>query len=96
MTARKLKKIWKTSFLVIALLGGLCIFQVSSFTYYAHQLTSLNSQNKLLGEENSFIKLQLTNKEPVFELEKLAKDLNFEKISQIQYIKATKGPVAAK
>ncbi len=96
MTTKKLKKIWKTSFFVIALLGGLCIFQVSSFTYYAHQLTSLKNQNKFLSEENSFMKLQLTNKEPLFELEKLAKDLNFEKISQIQYIKAAKGPVVAK
>ena len=96
MPKEKFNKIWKLSIFITVLLGGIYIFQISNLTYYACKLTSLKNQHERLREENSFIRLEVSNKEPLFELEKLAEDLNFEKISQVQYIKATKGPVASK
>ncbi|MCD5396214.1 MAG: cell division protein FtsL [Candidatus Pacebacteria bacterium] len=96
MTKGKLKKFWRVSIFIVILLGGLYIFQVSNLTFYAYQLTLLKKEAKTLDEENSSLQLELTSRHPLFRIEELAKDLNFEKISQIQYIKAEEGPVVVK
>jgi hypothetical protein len=59
-------------------------------------LNLLEKKQKTLAEENLFLKLQITKKDSLSNIDELAKDLNFERIAKIQYIKASKGPVAAR
>lgn len=94
MTKRTIKKLWKISILVAILLCLVYIVQVCNLTCYAKKLTVLEQKKSTLSEEKAKLEIGLNSKEPTFEIEKLAKDYQFEKISKIRYIEASKGLAA--
>lgn len=96
MTKNKLKKIWKISFLGAGILFFLYCFQVSNLNYQSYQLTNFKKQKETLTYKITQKQLEITQKEPIFQMEELAKNLNFEKILTIQYIKTPPGRVVIK
>lgn len=96
MASDLLKRFWLFSFVLLVFLCGFYIFQVNSI---ASDLSFVEKEGKKLKEletENENLQVEFTRVTSLENLENKVSELNFEKVTEISYLKALETWVAIK
>ena len=92
----KLLKLFIITIGFTIVLLGLYIFQVFLYNSHLKNLANLQKTIDKLSQENKTLKLHITSYNNLSNISTLAEMLNFEKISQVNYLKIPKRNLAAK
>ncbi|MCD6528132.1 hypothetical protein J7K44_00605, partial [bacterium] len=82
--------------ILIIFLFAFCIFQIISISYETYQVVNYEKRIKELSQENKELEILLSQKSSLKDLESKAKNLGFEPINKIYYVRIFEGEVAKK
>jgi len=88
-----LKLFWVTGFILLSATLVLYIFQVNLMTKEIYLIQNYQKKISELSRENKILEISLSQQNSLSNIETLAKNLNFEKITKIHYIQVLESQV---
>ena len=88
------KIIWIMTLFSVAILAAFYIFQVNSLTALVYHVADQERKIQQLKEDNASLQIHAQQPLSIKDLETLARQLDFEKVRSISYVKVLGGSVA--